>query len=72
MSLDRRRFLQSGTAAVVALLAQHPAGATKPTVSGEGAEALGFTAVPASLRDAVVVPPEYEWQLLYPLSLIHI
>ena len=66
MSLDRRRFLQSGTAAVVALLAQHPAGATKPTVSIEGAEALGFTAVPASLRDAVVVPPEYEWQLLYP------
>ncbi|WP_208509679.1 PhoX family phosphatase [Variovorax paradoxus] len=63
MSLDRRRFLQSGTAAVVALLAQHPAGATKPTLSGE---ALGFTAVPASLRDAVVVPPEYEWQLLYP------
>ncbi|KAF1070744.1 PhoX family phosphatase [Variovorax sp.] len=66
MSLDRRRFLQSGTAAVVALLAQHPVGATKPTVSGEAGEALGFTAVPASLRDAVVVPPEYEWQLLYP------
>jgi secreted PhoX family phosphatase len=26
---------------------------------------LGFTAVPASLRDAVVVPPEYEFQVLY-------
>ena len=26
---------------------------------------LGFTAAPASLRDAVVVPPEYEFQVLY-------
>ncbi|RRH90492.1 PhoX family phosphatase [Variovorax beijingensis] len=62
MPLDRRIFLQSGAAAVVALL--HSPGASAP--GGPGRPVLGFTAVPASLRDAVVVPPEYEWQLLYP------
>ncbi|CAN7381279.1 PhoX family protein [Variovorax paradoxus] len=62
MPLDRRIFLQSGAAAVVALL--HSRGASAP--AGPGRPVLGFTAVPASLRDAVVVPPEYEWQLLYP------
>ncbi|RIX84731.1 PhoX family protein [Acidovorax cavernicola] len=65
MSLDRRRFLQSGTAAVVSLLAQRHADAADPAPSEPG-RSLGFTGVPASLRDAVVVPPEYEWQLLYP------
>jgi uncharacterized protein len=63
MPLDRRIFLQSGAAAVVALL--HRSGASAPS-SQDGPAVLGFTAVPASLRDAVVVPPEYEWQLLYP------
>ncbi|MBW8718870.1 MAG: DUF839 domain-containing protein, partial [Variovorax paradoxus] len=62
MPLDRRIFLQSGAAAVVALF--HSRGASAP--AGPGRPVLGFTAVPASLRDAVVVPPEYEWQLLYP------
>jgi secreted PhoX family phosphatase len=33
--------------------------------AGTSRPPLGFTAVPASLRDAVVVPPEYEFQVLY-------
>ncbi len=63
MPLDRRTFLQSASAAVVALLAQGGARAA-PGAGADGV--LGFTAVPASLRDEVVVPPEYTWQLLYP------
>ncbi|MBN8758604.1 MULTISPECIES: PhoX family protein [Variovorax] len=65
MSLDRRRFLlQSGSAAaVVALFGQ---GCAAPAADKGAGGALGFTGVPASLRDGVVIPPEYEWQLLYP------
>ena len=33
--------------------------------AGTSRPPLGFTAVPASLRDAVVVPTEYEFQVLY-------
>ena len=33
--------------------------------AGTSRPPLGFTAVPASLRDAVVVPMEYEFQVLY-------
>ncbi len=61
MTLDRRHFLQSGAAAVVALM-----GAGCASGPAAGGQALGFTGVPASLRDAIVVPPEYDWQLLYP------
>jgi len=64
MPLDRRIFLQSGAAAVVALLHRSGAGAASSAPGGQAV--LGFTGVPASLRDAVVLPPEYEWQLLYP------
>ena len=64
MPLDRRIFLQSGAAAVVALLYRSGAGAASSAPVGQAV--LGFTSVPASLRDAVVLPPEYEWQLLYP------
>ena len=64
MPLDRRIFLQSGAAAVVALLHRNGAGAASSAPGGQAV--LGFTGVPASLRDAVVLPPEYEWQLLYP------
>ncbi|WP_431131914.1 PhoX family protein [Variovorax paradoxus] len=64
MPLDRRIFLQSGAAAVVALLYRSGAGAASSAPGGQAV--LGFTGVPASLRDAVVLPPEYEWQLLYP------
>ncbi len=65
MPLDRRHFLlQSGSAAaVVALFGQGCAVPSSPTGRGN---VLGFTGVPASLRDGIVVPPEYEWQLLYP------
>ncbi|WP_436318181.1 PhoX family protein [Variovorax boronicumulans] len=66
MPLDRRHFLlQSGSvAAVVALFGQSHA--ASPAASRLAKASPGFTAVPASLRDAVVIPPEYEWQLLYP------
>ena len=58
---DRRLVLkQSGVAATAALLGQ--SGAARAAIS---AAPMGFTAVPASLRDAVVVPPEYEYRVLY-------
>jgi len=61
MPLTRRQFLQSGAAAaVVAFLGE---GCALPHAA-DGR--LGFTAVPATLRDAVTVPPEYEAQVLYP------
>jgi secreted PhoX family phosphatase len=68
MPLDRRQFLlQSGSAAAVVALFGQGCAATLPD-AGQAArvDALGFTGVPASLADAVVIPPEYEWQLLYP------
>ncbi|MEJ7685914.1 MAG: PhoX family phosphatase [Variovorax sp.] len=58
MPLARRQFLQSGAAGLVALLG--PGHASPISAS------LGFTAVPATLRDAITVPPEYEAQVLYP------
>lgn len=67
MPLDRRHFLiQSGSAAaVVALFGQGCASPSTAPATRPG-ELLGFTGVPASLHDGIVVPPEYEWQLLYP------
>jgi secreted PhoX family phosphatase len=55
---DRRLVLKSAVAAVAAMMG--PVG-----YAGTSRPPLGFTAVPASLRDAVVVPPEYEYQVLY-------
>jgi secreted PhoX family phosphatase len=68
MPMDRRQFLlQSGSAAaVVALLGQGCAATLPDAGKAAGVDVLGFTGVPASLRDGVVIPPEYEWQLLYP------
>jgi secreted PhoX family phosphatase len=68
MPLDRRQFLlQSGSAAaVVALFGQGCAAPSSPAAHGARGDVLGFTGVSASLHDGVVVPPEYEWQLLYP------
>jgi secreted PhoX family phosphatase len=57
---DRRLVLKSAAAAVAALLGE--AGFASSLSHGPN---LGFTAVPASLRDAVVVPPEYEYRVLY-------
>lgn len=60
MTIARRQFLQSGTAAaLVALFGD--SGAT-PARGG----LPGFSAVPATLRDAVSVPSGYEAQVLYP------
>lgn len=56
----RRFLLQAGAAAVAALLGQGCS--ARSAASGD---TLGFTPVPASLRDAVVVPPEYDFQVLY-------
>ena len=55
---DRRLVLKSAMAAVAAMMG--PVG-----YAGTSRPPLGFTAVPASLRDAVVVPTEYEFQVLY-------
>ncbi|GER15960.1 PhoX family protein [Variovorax boronicumulans] len=68
MPLDRRHFLlQSGaTAAVVALFGQGCARSQLPPSTGATSPSGFFTSVPISQRDAVVVPPEYEWQMLYP------
>ena len=50
--------LKSAVAAVAAMMG--PVG-----YAGTSRPPLGFTAVPGSLRDALVVPPEYEFQVLY-------
>ncbi len=55
---DRRLALKSAVAAVAAMM--RPVG-----YAGTSRPPLGFTAVPGSLRDAVVVPPEYEYHVLY-------
>ena len=55
---DRRLILKSAVATVAAFMC--PAG-----YAGTSGQALSFTAVPASLRDTVVVPPEYEYQVIY-------
>jgi len=63
MSLDRRHLLQSGAAAVVALLGGTGwADAATPS----GGTLLGFGPVPATLFDGITVPPEYAAQVLYP------
>ncbi|MDM0013564.1 PhoX family phosphatase [Variovorax sp. J22P168] len=60
MPIDRRQFLQSSAAAaLVALAREGSAGA-----ADDGR--LGFESVPATLRDAVTLPPGYQAQVLYP------
>jgi secreted PhoX family phosphatase len=63
MSIDRRHFLQSGAAALVSLLGQ---GCATSVSHGEAAALLGFSDVPATLRDTVTLPAEYSSQVLYP------
>ncbi|MEJ8813305.1 PhoX family phosphatase [Variovorax ureilyticus] len=60
MPFDRRQFLQSGAAAAVVALV----GESRAAAVHDGR--LGFTAVPATLRDAVTLAPEYEMRVLYP------
>ncbi|GAB3471009.1 PhoX family protein [Polaromonas eurypsychrophila] len=59
----RRHVLRCTSAAVALLMGSH-------TLTGHAATAakgksLGFTSVPVSSADALVVPPEYEAQVLY-------
>ena len=58
--IDRRFALKSGVAAIAALLGQ-----AWTVQAAESRLPLGFTSVAPALRDAVVVPPEYEFQVLY-------
>ncbi|RYF30951.1 MAG: PhoX family phosphatase [Comamonadaceae bacterium] len=61
MTLDRRDFLQTGAAALVALLGP---GCARP---GMNRPALpGFASVPMNRLDAVTVPPGYTAKVMYP------
>ena len=51
---------------MVALFGQGCARSQLPPSTGATNPSGFFTSVPISQRDAVVVPPEYEWQMLYP------
>ncbi|MEJ8858154.1 PhoX family phosphatase [Variovorax robiniae] len=62
MTFDRRDLFKTGAAAAVVALLGEGCTSAAPV---QGAT-LGFTAVPASLADAVAVPPEYQQQVLYP------
>ena len=64
MSLDRRHFLQTGAAAVVALLGE--TGLARTLSPDRRGALLGFGPVPATLFDGITVPPEYAADVLYP------
>ena len=66
MPIERRQFLQSSAAAVVALLAQGCAQPFGAAASRQTADALRFGPVPANVRDSITLPPEYTSQVLYP------
>jgi len=59
----RRHVLRCTTAAVALLMGSHTLTSHAATVSK--GKPLGFTGVPVSNADALVVPPEYEAQVLY-------
>jgi uncharacterized protein len=68
--IRRRAVLQAGAASVVALLTQgcatHPMQpALTEATRANGAQLLGFTAVPISAADKLVVPPEYSAKIIY-------
>jgi uncharacterized protein len=58
--VDRRLVLKAGAAATVAFVGQGCVSAGAASRS-----ALGFTAVPVSTADALVVPPEYEASIIF-------
>jgi secreted PhoX family phosphatase len=68
--LSRRSMLRGGAAAVAMLGGGVLTGcATQGSVaSGQMATSLGFTAVPKSLADAVLVPPGYRADVIYALG----
>jgi secreted PhoX family phosphatase len=59
----RRHVLRCTTAAVALLMGSHTLTGHAATLSK--GKPLGFTGVPVSSADALVVPPEYEAQVLY-------
>jgi secreted PhoX family phosphatase len=59
----RRHVLRCTSAAVALLMGSHTLTAQAATAST--GQALGFTGVPVSSADSLVVPPEYEAQVLY-------
>lgn len=56
----RRHVFKCTAAAVAMLVGSHALGAVT-----KQSKALGFTGVPVSSNDTLVVPPEYEVQVLY-------
>jgi len=64
-TFDRRFFLQSGAAALVSLMG---AGCALPRGGGVGGATpvLGFGHVAATLHDGITLPPEYDFEVLYP------
>ena len=60
---ERRHVLRCTTAAVALLMGSHTLTGNAATVAK--GKALGFTPVPVSSADALIVPPEYEAQVLY-------
>lgn len=63
VDVDRRHVLRCSSAAVALLMGSHSlAGAASPASQGRP---LGFTGVPVSSFDMLVVPPEYDAQVLY-------
>ena len=60
----RRQLVGSSLAAVALLTGSGTALAAKKSLPKTKGELLGFTAVPVSSSDEVVVPPEYEAQVL--------
>jgi secreted PhoX family phosphatase len=59
----RRHVLRCTTAAVALLMGSHTLTASAATVAK--GKPLGFTGVPVSSADTLVVPPEYDAQVLY-------
>ena len=60
---ERRHVLRCTTAAVALLMGSHTVTAGAATVAK--GKPLGFTGVPVSSADTLMVPPEYEVQVLY-------
>jgi secreted PhoX family phosphatase len=62
---SKRQLIGSSLAAVALLTGSSTAFAAKEPVLKTKGELLGFTAVPVSTIDEVVVPPEYDVQVLF-------
>lgn len=62
---SKRQLIGSSLAAVALLTGSPTAFAAKESILKTKGELLGFTAVPVSTIDEVVVPPEYDVQVLF-------